>query len=336
MNVAELDLNNLKRWLTGAVPGSGKSVDWTSQNGYLVYFSDRRGMLTYPGGSKLGEYGFEDTDNPVTSINQLPNNVLDPGEDTQTKGEQGYGVLDTYGASNLGLGFGPLPAPPSGAAGTHGRRAATRVSCEATAKPNWVSGARHGLRLINASLGNLPSGHAGGGFGVASENPLYLLGNFNANAAGGANFNDNGGLTHVPAAIYADKIKTLSTAWVDDNSFLYPTNAPAGRQAATTYYRFAAAGGFSAPPTNDYDAVSPLTPSSLLESWGGVSFNYKGSLVVLFSSRYATNIEKLSVSQYTAPIRNISFDLDLNQLAAMPPGTPSIAETVNTGFQQVF
>jgi hypothetical protein len=335
MNVVELDVNNLNRWLTGALPGSGAAVDWTSQNGYLIYFSDRRGMLTYPGGRKVGEYGFEDTDNPASSGYE-PNNVLDPGEDTQTPGEQGSGVLDTYGASNLGLGFGPLPAPLSFVAGANGQRAVTRVSCEATAKPNWVSGARHALRLINASLGNLPSGHRGGGFGVASENPLYLLGNFNANAAGGANFNDNGGLTHVPAAIYADKIKTLSTAWVDENSFLYPVDSVTGRAAATTYYRFAAAGGFSAPPTSDYQAVSPLTPSSLLESWQGVPINYKGSLVVMFTSRYATNIEKLSNSQYTPPIRNISFDADFNQLAAMPPGTPSIAETINTGFQQVF
>ena len=135
---------------------------------------------------------------------------------------------------------------------------------------------------------------------------------------------------------YADKVKTLSSAWVDDNSFQYPTDAVDGRVAGTTYYRFAAAGGFSAPPTNDYHAVSPLTPSSLLESWGGVLFNYKGSLVILFSSRYATSPEKLSVGQYTPPIRNISFDSGFNRLAAMPPGTPSIAENVNTGFQQVF
>ena len=56
MNVVELDVNNLNRWLTGALPGSGAAVDWTSQNGYLIYFSDRRGMLTYPGGRKVGEY----------------------------------------------------------------------------------------------------------------------------------------------------------------------------------------------------------------------------------------------------------------------------------------
>ncbi len=51
MNVVELDVGNLWLWLQGAAPyagGSGASVNNTNYNGYILYFSDRRGMLPDP------------------------------------------------------------------------------------------------------------------------------------------------------------------------------------------------------------------------------------------------------------------------------------------------
>ena len=49
MNAVELDVGNFKKWLLGTIPGgSGPLVSYSSQNGYLVYFSDRRGMLPDP------------------------------------------------------------------------------------------------------------------------------------------------------------------------------------------------------------------------------------------------------------------------------------------------
>ena len=49
MNAVELDVGNFKKWLQGTVPGgSGPLVSYSSQNGYLVYFSDRRGMIANP------------------------------------------------------------------------------------------------------------------------------------------------------------------------------------------------------------------------------------------------------------------------------------------------
>ena len=44
MNAVELDAGNLRQWLRGVIPGNGAQVEFTSQNGYLVYFFDRRGM----------------------------------------------------------------------------------------------------------------------------------------------------------------------------------------------------------------------------------------------------------------------------------------------------
>ena len=51
MNAVEIDVGNLKNWLNGTIPGSGNLVDFQFQNGYVLYFSDRRGMLPNPNGT---------------------------------------------------------------------------------------------------------------------------------------------------------------------------------------------------------------------------------------------------------------------------------------------
>src|SRR5262249_28418564 len=119
MNVVELDVGNLKRYLagTGAYTGlQGPNVETMSQNGYILYFSDRRGMLrestTDPTASttsttvaKKGEYGWEDNINPA-DVNGTPNATLQAPEDVN-----GNGVLDTYGGTNVASAFGVTGNP---------------------------------------------------------------------------------------------------------------------------------------------------------------------------------------------------------------------------------
>jgi hypothetical protein len=42
MNAVELDVGNLRKWLKGTTGATGSQVDYVSQNGYILYFSDRR------------------------------------------------------------------------------------------------------------------------------------------------------------------------------------------------------------------------------------------------------------------------------------------------------
>jgi len=85
MNAVELDVGNLRNWLLGTTGVTGNQVDYTTANGYILYFSDRRGMqFTNPGGtaqsqSQWGEYGYEDVVNYANSGNSFkPNGALDP------------------------------------------------------------------------------------------------------------------------------------------------------------------------------------------------------------------------------------------------------------------
>ena len=62
---------------------------------------------------------------------------------------------------------------------------AGRIPSCIVGQKNWISGARHVLKLVDGSLGNVPvrSDNGQGGFTVASENPVYILGDYNSSAA---------------------------------------------------------------------------------------------------------------------------------------------------------
>ena len=325
LNLVEIDVNNLKRWLAGTIGSSGGNAEFVSQNGYILYVSDRRGMLPSPtAGTKNGEYGYEDVINPG-SVTGAPDGVLNAGEDVNQNG-----ALDTYSANFLGLGFGVLQP---------GKLPNTAVSCVSTARPNWVSGPRHAVRLVNGALGNLPlrPDNGQGGFTLASEQPTYVLGNYNANGGG---FGD----PHAAAAVIADTVTLLSNNWTDISSFTSPATV-AGRLAATSYYRLAIASGkninfpqpgFVGVPQDFGTDGGVHNFLRYLENWGGQALNYKGSMVSLFYSQYATGVFKCCGTVYSPPTRAYAFDTDFLDLSKLPPGTPKFRDVVNVGFQQVY
>jgi hypothetical protein len=295
VNTVELDVGNLRQWLLGNIPGSGNLVNNTNQNGYVLYFSDRRGMLPNPNGTQTitggvnpttnisGDAGFEDVVNSGAA-NRAPDGALEGppfGRAVSPEDANLNNRLDNFGAQNIGLGFGYLPTPagplapasaypPAGTTGTVNAKVntaipnvylagqANRMFCStagATAfsvvKNAWVSGARHGLKLVDGSLGNVPTIPGGvfpnssGGFTVGSENPVYVLGNYNSNCpaaagyegctTGNANYATSwpapfgpGGADepHSAASIVADTVTLLSNNWLDWNSILLQPTQP--------------------------------------------------------------------------------------------------------------
>ena len=322
MNLVEIDVDNLRKWLAGKIGKSGTDVEYISQNGYILYFSDRRGMIVNPNvGAKNGEYGFEDVVNPVSTTGQ-PNGVLDEGEDAD-----GNSKLDTWGKATLGLGFG------TGKSGD----AFVQVGCLTLGRPNWVSGARHGVRLVDGALGALPMRpDSGGGFTLGSENPAYLLGDYNANGS----FGD----PHASAAIIGDTVTLLSNAWTDTESFVSPDDTKF-RPATETWFRLAIASGknisFKQPTfmgvKKDFGTDGGVHNFlRFLENWSGVKSHYLGSMASLYYSQYATGIFKCCNMVYQPPSRMYAFDTDFLDMNKLPPGTPRFRDVVSTGFQQVF
>jgi hypothetical protein len=396
MNAVEIDVGNLQNWLNGTIPGSGQSVNSSAQNGYILYFSDRRGMLpnpnltsSHPANTKSGDSGLEDTINS-TSIVGTPNNALETkmtGKAFSPEDDNQNGVLDNWGAYNLGLGFygtvasaaqnlnakivstNPAPNPYGTVAASGGDRI---NFCGRTGRKNWVSGARHVLKLVDGSLGQVPlmpapvvynSVNYWGGFTVASENPVYIQGDYNSSAAD-TTWNtppvDKIGL-QAAAAVIADAVTLLSNNWDDRVSMVglasndtSPTDYT-NRVAKTTYYRLAIAAGKNMTFTNPAAWPETGAPDNeddigtdggihnflhLLEDWGNNTFNpvenYKGSLASLYYSTYNTGFYKCCTAVYGVPNRNFYFDLDFSVPAGLPPGTPMFRDVESLGYRQLF
>ncbi len=326
MNLVELDVGNLKKWFDGTIGATGNQTDFSTQNGYILYFSDRRGMQPNASGTKDGTYGFEDMINsPVAD--GTPDGNMEAAEDVNQNG-----ALDTYGNATLGDGF--IKAAQGG--NNANDNVITRVDSE-IARKNRVTGPRHGLKLVNGGLGNVPVRPDGtGGFTVASENPAYVFGNYNANDS---TFSGN----HASASVMADAITLLSNNWKNLNSFLNPINT-GGRSVTTTYYRMGVAAGKNRSfPQPGWGAPEDFGTDGgvhnflrYLENWGGTNIYYNGSLVSLFNSEYAVGVYKCCNVVYGAPTRHYSFDADFLDPAKLPPGTPRFEDIVNLGYRQIL
>jgi hypothetical protein len=367
MNAVELDVGNLRKWLLGSFGANGPSgtlVNTANQNGYILHFSDRRGMRPVPGSVPLasnGEYGFEDVINYSTDpANGTPDGKLDPvapgynnnnGFSPEDVNENG--VLDNWGAANVGDGFGINTGVPAAAPNPY-----VAISCMNGGRQNWVSGARRVLRLVDGgftggvtNLPQVPNGAGGfiGGFTVVSENPVYVLGNYNSDNTDPFWSNPTAAdIAHSSAAIIADAVtllsnpaaNLLSAGWADLKNMSNP-NARPSRTASTTYYRMAIAAGknMNFPQTGPKDFGTDGGVHNFLryiEDWGGQTLNYRGSLVSLFYAEYATGVYKCCAMVYSPPNRNYFFDSAFLTPTNLPPGTPEFQDVVNLSYWQDF
>ncbi len=205
MNYVELDVNNLSRWLMKTIGASGNNA--SNVGGYEVYFSDRRGNLVDPTAGvnvQTGSYGFNDVVNRGDAVNGCPNTVLDqPGEDFE-----GDGLLRTYGGAAL------IPTSPTVPANQQIQGLATNAPAPAAVikNPNCPVAAnppspvyvythaqearenppfffRRALKLqygVSINLGTACFGGAANppcGLTIASENPVYIQGDYDATGA---------------------------------------------------------------------------------------------------------------------------------------------------------
>ncbi|HXM61021.1 MAG TPA: PilX N-terminal domain-containing pilus assembly protein [Terriglobales bacterium] len=390
MNAVEIDVGNLSQWLAGKIGASGLLVDPVFQNGYVLYFSDRRGMLPNPNGTqvdavgtKSGDSGLEDSINTPNQTGK-PNGALEPipvpppGAPPRQSPEDvnNNGKLDNWGAGNLGLGLGYVPATTYSAANSVNsliRNAAGapdpyltagRIASCSVGQKGWISGARHVLKLVDGALGYVPvrSDNGQGGFTVAAENPVYILGNYNSNCTGAGGTSCTAGdpnydgtwnpppyvePPHAAAGVLADAVTMLSNNWSDLASLGSPSN-DAGRPASTTYYRVAVSGGkninflvnvcCAAWAVGDWGTDGGLHNFlRQLENWGGQTLNYKGSMASLYYSTYSTGTDKNGGgTTYEPPARNYIFDPLFTQPQNLPPGTPLFRDIDNLSYRQSF
>jgi hypothetical protein len=253
------------------------------------------------------------------------------------------------------------------------------ASCSTKAEWNMVTAARHSLRLVDGGMNSagvsyLPPTNGntttnGVGFTVASEEPVYVYGNYNTNISDPFWPSENVINTpHSAAAIIADAVTLLSnppsgyttpttnTGWTDHESLLYPGQAVAsgsfpGRLGNNSYYRVAIAAGKSVPfPETSYSVANTwkdfATDGGMhnflryledrSDNGNGGTVNYAGSLISMYFSQYATGIFKCCNSVYGAPNRNYFFDTQFLNPNYLPPGTPMFQDVVSLSSHQNF
>ena len=354
MSMVDIDVANLRRFLRGdfnglfpidtpyAVSKGGVglvSSDIPQENGWVVYVSDRRGDTDFD-----GEYDMED----VYSTSPGNGGTMQNGEDINKNGTLEKKYMSTLGLTGCYFGGTDCEAP--------------RFSD--TWFPDFAAVVDHkyyrrGVRLINGTTipgfydATTPANTRG--FTFASENGVYVEGNYNATSVtappsvGNSTYDQYqpfNTATHIPASIVADAVTILSNAWNDGQSFMSPVTSPydqTNRIATTTQMRFAMISGDTIATKEGAPTQSGTYPNlnggvhnfkRFLERWDNQRLDYAGSLINLFNSHNNNGSFKCCDTVYNPPIRNWVFDATFLDPARLPPGTPFFQYIQTTGFQR--
>ena len=182
-----------------------------------------------------------------------------------------------------------------------------------------------GVRLINGEW--LPPK----GLTVATPDPMYIKGNYNVTTNGTpVNLGTSDTSAALPASVAADAVSILSVNWNDASS----ASALSSRIAGSTTVNCAILAGNVPTTTSSYSGGLENFPR-FLEDWSGQTLTYNGSWVAMYDSRIATapwSGNGASVSIYSPPIRNWSFDQNFNDLNKIPPASPQVRLLLRGGW----
>lgn len=197
---------------------------------------------------------------------------------------------------------------------------------DSSASANGV-GNKRGIRIKNGSY--IPDG----GLTVASNNPVYIQGDFNTGDTGTnvpSNVVDSykdptvtpdpqaASYTRQPCSIVADAVNVLSNAWLDANS----TAGLGSRIASNTTINAAIISGIvpSGTSNGNYSGGAENFPR-FLEDWSDATLTYYGSMVELYKSQQNIGVWGKS-NVYSPPTREWFFDTNFRRNT--PPGSPLV------------
>jgi Tfp pilus assembly protein PilX len=325
--------------------------------------------------NETGEYGWNDLVNSSTDANGCPDNSLETGEDPDGVNTLYTYGANAKAIHAVGLG---LPTSTqtvltygqygifTGLAGASAANGVTTSTTQCTTIPTYsnttnsdgiwpmmVAGVanaarenpplffRRALKVVNGSdltpVGTCPGG-VNCGLTIASENPVYIQGDFNANI-GGAQW----GSTEIASSVAADAVTLLSDQWSDVNSFASPYSTSL-RSGTTTWYRLAIIAGATVPftqPTFSGVSADYGTDGGVhnflryVEAWSG-TLEYNGSIVDLYYSRQANATFKCCATVYSPPGRGYNFDTNFLNPTLLPPRTPLFRTVSTTGWTRVL
>lgn len=165
------------------------------------------------------------------------------------------------------------------------------------------------------------------GLTVATPNPLYLVGHYNAPA--GVRDTTNTSFS-VPASVIADAITVLSENWEDANGGATLSS----RLATNTTINAAMLAGI-VPTGGGYYSGGVENFPRLLEDWTGWTLTINGSMVALYDSQIANAPWGAAPDIYRPPLRAFSFDPNFTVPEKLPPGTPELRTLVRSRWAMI-
>ena len=194
-----------------------------------------------------------------------------------------------------------------------------------------------------------------GGVSIATNHPMYVLGDYNTTVwrpaalmGDGMTFLSNppnaamSAAAAVPAATRCGASGV--TGWCDNQQG--GTSSVMRNSRGSTVAAAILAG--HSPTTCDWQRAGCSSPAyggglenfpRFLEQWGGVTFTYTGSLVSLFFSQYSHGLWGNTTNggaYYGAPTRNWQFDTNFRFPERLPPGTPSVGTVLQTAYRPIY
>ena len=154
-----------------------------------------------------------------------------------------------------------------------------------------------GVQLVNGSELNAA-------LSVVTDGAAYVQGDYNVDNKKGA-------------SVIADAVNLLSNSWDGSKG---PGDLPG---AAETTYNMAFITGSYETQVGAYNGGFENLPR-FHENWSGVNCNITGSFVNAWDSQFATGGWQYGGDRYKAPRRNWMYDPFFNDVANLPPFTPSI------------
>ena len=338
MYYVALDVNNLRRWLAGTIPAAGSvGPNVWNQNGFIVYFSDRRNNrntgVVVPS-VETGEYGFEDVVNPA-DINGVPDGVLQLGEDIN-----GNGTLETYGQMPVNIPVGShLPLTAAARFLEYDRRRHSRHGGDAHGQPSDLlppraeaDSRRHRRRRRRRERPALARPHDRVG------EPRVRAGELQRQRSQRDRRSELRVLD--PRGRRDAAVEQLAR-----RQLVVLAQRSGGRPGTATSYRMAVAAGktlsFQKPTwagvADDFGTDGGAHNFlRYLEGWDGANLNYRGSIVSLYMSRQAVGTYKCCTNVYGPPTRVYTFDTNFLLPSLLPPGTPMFRDVNTLTFRQLL
>ncbi len=215
----------------------------------------------------------------------------------------------------------------------------------------------YGIRIFGSPDIPLPGGIGVSadptGVTIATDQAIYVLGDFNRGTAGG-------GTPRQPASFIGDSVNVMSqnywrssigavcggncctTQFCRDGQSVQPLSPAAERQASTTWVNAAFLGGVDTTPLNGgagaYNGGLENYPR-FHEHWTGRDLNYQGSFVSLGTPEHVNGAwcgTTDACNIYKPPNRNWNFDPGYNNAANLPPLTPRFVYVQQVLFTEDF